>query len=516
MKNSCLILHLVLFAFISPLFSQAGMLDTTFDADGKVITSFLTGDAKLFDLVIQPDQKILAAGYAEGSTGQDFALARYHPDGSLDASFGFGGQRTTDFGFGNDFGRSVVLQPDGKIIVAGYAANAGTTDFALARYLENGQLDSSFGTNGLRTTAINTGRSEGCSVALQSDGKIVVAGTSYAEPTRGLFTLTRYDPQGFLDASFGIGGIVTTAIDSFDNQALAVAIQPDGKIVVAGSTRSGNYYDFAVARYTAGGLLDPDFGTSGKQVTDFTGFDDYGQAIALQPDGKIVVAGYTTAGTSMRSFALVRYNADGTPDTNFDLDGKTTTNINGVADIAYAVTLQPDGKIVAAGYSHVSLFESNRFALVRYRANGTVDDEFGKVTTAIQVGSDVAYAVALQADGRIVVGGSSTSFDFALARYLSGSSVGVTDPSFSRHPVLMYPVPVREAATVEYTLEQAEPVSIRLYDYSGNTLALYADHTNQPAGRHTQSIVLPVHLLPGVYFVVLSTPSGQTSLKLVK
>lgn len=506
------------FAFIPFLFSQVGTLDLTFDMDGKVTTAL---EAMSIDrvqaLAIQPDQKIVAAGYARGGgAGQDFALTRYHPDGSLDVSFGVGGKILTDFNAGADVGTSIVLQPDGKIIVAGYATNGVRTDFALARYLENGTLDPSFGVNGQQTTAVGPGDSEGRAVGIQGDGKIIVVGTAYLHPTHGLFALTRYDAQGVLDSTFGINGMITTALDSVDNHALAMAIRPDGKIIAAGYAYHGNYFDFAVAQYEPDGLLDTTFGMNGRQFTDIQGFNDYGQSITLQSDGKIMVAGYTEAGTTMQSFALVRYDAEGTLDPDFSTDGKIFTSISGVSDRIQALALQADGKIVAVGYSFIPSFNVYRFAIVRYFPTGSLDNEFGKVTTAFAFGEDQAYAVAIQADGKIVAGGGSTSFDFALARYLPGEVVRVDNGPFSSHALFIYPNPVAEQVVMEYSLDKAEPVSIGLYDQSGKVIRLFAHQEQQSAGKHTRSLLLPGGLPSGHHVIVLTTPSGRGSWQLVK
>ncbi len=517
MKTASCTLLFFLFAFVQPLFPQAGTLDATFDMDGKVTTAFLpAGMEFVLGLAVQPDQKIVAAGYATGVNSQDFALARYHPDGSLDAGFGQGGKRTLDFNAGIDYGRSMLLQPDGKIIVAGCAANGSMTDFAVARFLENGDPDPSFGNNGRQTTAIMPGRDDGWAVALQADGKIIVAGTAYPEPDLGVFALARYTAQGVLDTSFGQGGVITTAVDSINSHALAVTVRPDGKIIAAGYAQHGTYFDFALAQYLPDGSLDPDFGLQGLQFTDISGFNDFGQAMLLQPDGKIVVTGYTQAGNTLQSMAVVRYLANGTPDSSFSQDGKTVTIINGVQDIAQAVTLQADGKLVVAGYSYITTFESFRFALVRYHPDGSLDAGFGKVTTAFQVGNDKAFAVAIQADGKIVAAGGSSSNDFALARYLPGPVVGLADAPFSSHAALMYPNPAAEVITVEYSLDSAEPVSIDLYDQQGKVIRTFVRQERQTAGWHTQSLWLPPGLSSGRYVLVLTTPGGRSSWQLVR
>ena len=281
-----------------------------------------------------------------------------------------------------------------------------------------GDLDTTFSTDGIVTTDISsgTGEDEANAVAVQGFGKIVVAGSSDAD-----FALARYTNAGALDTTFGTGGKVTTAIGSAGAVARAMAVQDDGKIVVAGSSRNvGDTDDFALARYTSAGALDTTFGTGGKVTTAIGTGNDYGRAMAVQDDGKIVVAGYSYVGFSS-DIALARYTSAGALDTTFGTGGKVTTAIGSGNDFARAMAIDGDGKIVVAGSSR-NVGDTDDFALARYTSAGALDTTFGtggKVTTAISsgTGADEANAVALQSDGKIVVAGIANN-DIALARYL--------------------------------------------------------------------------------------------------
>ncbi|HJZ23303.1 MAG TPA: hypothetical protein VJ201_02510, partial [Candidatus Babeliales bacterium] len=244
----------------------------------------------------------------------NFALARYTPTGILDSGFGSGGLVITDFGSFTDIGQSIAIQPDGKIVVAGYTTAIPNlnnfaidpANFALARYTPTGTLDSGFGSGGIVITDFGSDDS-GNSVAIQSDGKIIVAGSTASGPNLYNFALARYTPIGTLDSGFGSGGLVITDFGSFFDIGQSIAIQPDGKIVAAGYTASGpNPNNFALARYTPTGILDSGFGSEGLVITDFGSFD-IGNSIAIQPDGKIVAAGYTGSGPNLINFALARY-----------------------------------------------------------------------------------------------------------------------------------------------------------------------------------------------------------------
>jgi uncharacterized delta-60 repeat protein len=330
-------------------YNSDGRIDSTFGANGKVTTDF----GKIYDLgmsvAIQSDDKIVVAGMRYNSSWDttDFAVARYNNDGSLDSSFGNGGKVTTNFfGGSDDRGNSVVIQSDGKIVVAG----SSIWGLALARYNNNGSLDNSFGVNGKVKTVIGSNGDYGYSVALQSDGKIVMGGIShFLSSTEWDISLIRYTTDGNLDSTFGSNGIVTADVGGSVDYAYSVIIQSDGKIVVAGSSYTCCPYasDFSLSRYNSSGVLDSTFDFDGKVITDFGNSWDMGYSAAIQPDGKIVVAG-----NSSENFALARYNSNGSLDPTFDYDGKVTTDFANLSDYGYSVVIQGNGKIVVAGSSN--------------------------------------------------------------------------------------------------------------------------------------------------------------------
>ena len=411
---------------ISQVIAAPGDLDLSFGTIGYVITDINNGNEQANAVAVQADGMIIAAGYT-GSAGQDFALLRYTDTGSPDTSFGTNGQVITPIGAGNSTINAIALQPDGNIVVAGTSTNGTKTIFTVARYISTtGALDSSFGTGGVVTTSLSTGNDTANAIALQSDGKIVVAGN--AGDVNAKFAVTRYTITGTLDTSFHGTGIVTTTVGAFDI-AHAVAIQPgDGKIVVAGESDQGGVNAFAVARYNTNGSLDTTFHTNGIATSSFGNLNTFALATALQPDGKIVLAGYTSSGAT--DFALARYTSNGNLDTTFSATGMISTTFGAGADEAHALVIQPTGKIVAVGFSNQGATHKNDFAVARYLSNGTLDATFGtggQVLTDLQTNADdLAYAAALDASNRIVVAGTSdngtaTNFDIAVARYLSPS-----------------------------------------------------------------------------------------------
>ncbi len=401
-----------------------GDLDTTFGSGGIVTTSIGPFHDYAYAVAIQPDGKIVVAGSTGNGSDGDFALARYTVSGTLDTTFGSGGVVITPIGTGDpwwDGALGVAIQPDGKIVAVGYADNGSRRNFALARYTISGTLDTTFGSGGIVTTQIGNGGlgwDHANGVALQPDGKIVVVGT--ASNVAGFdFALARYTVSGTLDTTFGSGGIVTTPISTSGDFAYCVAVQPDGKIVAAGYAS----VDLAVVRYTTSGTLDTTFGSGGIVTTPIGSGISRANGVALQPDGKIVAAGSAENGGA-NDFALARYTISGTLDTTFGSGGVVTTPIGPGNEWAYGVVIQRDGKIVAAGSAYNG--SNNDFALARYAVSGMLDTTFGSggiVTTQIGPSHDYAQGIALQRDGKIVAVGYASNGsvnDLALVRYHAG------------------------------------------------------------------------------------------------
>lgn len=360
-------------------YRRDGSIDTTFGLKGRVRTR-LESDRRLssgpaWSLALQPDGKIIAAGAGFGY----FTLARYMRNGKLDAGFGKRGIVRTSFSRGRDGGtdaKAIVLQPDGKIVAAGIGLFSQGERFAVARYNADGNLDSSFGSGGKVTTAINGGASD---VVLQPDGKIVVAGSTRRNlRAEVLCAVVRYKKDGSLDSSFGSGGVAKTAVGSLGG-ASAVVLQRDGKIVAVGDVSSR----FGLVRYNANGSLDPSFGSGGKAKAGFgSGSSASPTAAVLQRDGRIVVAGWVVklSRHSKWDFALARFRPNGGLDRGFGAGGKVTTSFTSVAppnsgprmDTAWAVAIQPNGKIVVAGDGEIGAAtktknnKRSKFEIARY------------------------------------------------------------------------------------------------------------------------------------------------------
>jgi uncharacterized delta-60 repeat protein len=448
-----------------------GDLDPAFGDGGVVMTDFNTSTDIANAVALQADGKLVVAGttYINNDfSDEDFAVARYNADGSLDASFGNNGKVTTDFPGLAAVISAVVVQSDGKIVVAGgaYPLFTFAGDFKVARYNPDGSLDTSFGAGGIVTTIFPGDGSFAFALALQSDGKIIAAGTDFVDFNPGDmsdtdFALARYNPDGSLDTTFGNGGITTTDFLGAEDDVFSVLIQPDGKIVAVGSANSPfDYYDFAAARYLANGTLDATFGISGKVRTDFGNNDlDIAYAAALQPDGKIVSAGTTVFDFGVQQqFALTRSNSNGTLDTTFGTGGLVLIDFASFAQSAYAALIQPDGKIITVGYPNTESEDSD-FLLARCNPNGSLDPSFGvggKVRTSFGDLNAGAFGAVLQPDGKIVAVGfnptkKESGVEFALARYL-GTSSGTPTPTPTATPSITPSPSPTATATATATL----------------------------------------------------------------
>ena len=424
-----------------------GNLDPGFGRGGIVTTSFGSSDDEARAVALQHG-KIVATGIY----GNDFALARYQRDGELDPNFGSDGRVRSQFG-GAATSLDIAVQRGGKIVTAGVLDTGAQQVFAVARYRENGSPDPTFGRGGEQTAAFGDESAMGLSVALQPDGKIIVAGAVGPANTENYdLALARFNRDGSLDQSFGSGGEVRTAFGTDATIGWAVTVRR-GRIVVVGERYDplgGRDVGFVAARYDGRGNLDPSFGVGGRVTTVFEG-GGAAYAMAIQPDGRIVAAGTTGAGEAAGQFALVRYRPNGTLDSSFGSDGRVATELGSIDDYITGLALQPDGKIIAGGASNVDGLYT--FALARYKPNGELDQRFGQLgTVQTSFGQHVdagANDLALQRNGKIVLVGGSYDYDadhgaFAVARYLNHQTV-CSVPRVLREPVRQAKRTIRRA-----------------------------------------------------------------------
>lgn len=321
-------------------------------------------------MTVQADDRVVGAGWVQQGSAKRFLVTRHTTDKNLsgwaDFSFGGGpgkggkaGASWIPVGSGNDAeANAVAMTPNQLIITAGRASNGSNNDFALVRFQSNGEVDPAFGgANGV-VTDFGGADDIARAVAVQPDWKYVAAGTS-----NGRVALARYLPNGALDPSFGSGGRVLTTVGSSDD-ARGVAVQPDGRIVVAGSTLQGSARNTMLLRYLPNGTPDPSFGSGGRLIASFSNANDAATAVALQPDGRIITGGYAD-GASSRGFLVARYRPNGTIDPSFGFSGSSFTGFGNRPAEATSMALQPDGRIVLTGWVQRTTGEKD-VALARY------------------------------------------------------------------------------------------------------------------------------------------------------
>ena len=452
-------------------YNPDGSLDYSFGINGIVTTPIGDGDCEIYSLAIQKvpgnnsEEKIIAAGYANVQfEGNNFAMARYNSDGSIDNTFGNDGTGNviTIVSSLDDAARSVVIQNDGKIILTGSAKFGNNNDFAIVRYNPNGILDENFGSDGGIIKLDVSGNSKddfAYSAAIQDDGKIVIVGFSATVIGTQIvhynsdFVLVRYNTDGTLDSDFGANGtgtVITPGISDFD-YAYSVVVQKDSKIVIGGTSKSGNDYDFALLRYTSNGMLDNTFNDSGMVVTQAGSGDNQIKSIALQQmdDGteSILAAGFYFNGNDY-DYTIERYKSTGELEGQFG--GSSEHIIPGKAikigesdDKALSMSIKKNPangnieKIVLAGFANNGT--NNDFALACLNPDGTVDTSFGTngtMTTKMGEVESEINALALQtingkekiiAAGYAINANDKSKFDFALVRYKKD---GTLDNSF--------------------------------------------------------------------------------------
>ncbi|MDQ3749192.1 MAG: FG-GAP-like repeat-containing protein [Acidobacteriota bacterium] len=413
-----------------------GDLDTTFGSGGKVVTPIPGGVSEPTRVRIQPDGKIVTVGldFQNGFYPAVSFLVRHNADGTIDNSFGTNGSVVVVGSFSEEtIFQDFVILPDGKFLVTGnkFIQSSFTTLVVLYRYTANGTLDATFGTNGVITTPDGGYQSR---IVLQPDGKFVVASGNYISQSFSEVAVVRYNPNGTLNTTFGTSGITRTSVGNSNSlNVREILVQTDGKLLVAGDARFVSNRDIFVLRYNPDGTLDNSFGANGIVQTDIDNQSNEVGGMALQPDGKIIVNNGNrnpSSANNVVSSSIVRYNANGTLDNTFGTNGivRIINPSQSFGNIARALAIQQNGKILTAGN------RNGTFAISRYNSDGTIDTSFGTNGVVITpIGNYPEYngisSIALQTDGKILAVGyvrsnsSGFGIDVGLVRYLGDSII---------------------------------------------------------------------------------------------
>jgi len=403
-----------------------GDVDTTFHPpNGYVLYNGWNKDSYV-GVAVQADTKIIVSTGILNGTDSDVGVLRYNSDGTLDSTFGTGGVVIYDGGKGDDSGRLVAIQTDGKIVLTGYSYNGKNYDILTMRYNGDGTLDNSFGSNGIAIYDNGKRDDYGRAIAIESDGKIVVTARSTGDST-SIAMILRYKGDGALDNTFGTNGVVTYDGGEGNDGFREIAIQADGKLVVSGYTKIATGFDVLTARYNSDGALDNTFGTNGVATYDGGHGDDGARGVAIQSNGKIVVSGGDYNGTDLDVLVL-RYNSDGTPDNAFGTNGVVSYDSGKGNDNGRRLAIQGGKKIVVTG--NIPNGTDGDVLILRYNVDGSPDSTFGSngvVTLNIVTGNDFGEGVAIQKkDSKIVIAGGSidSTADYVMVLRVIGSGDG--------------------------------------------------------------------------------------------
>lgn len=515
--------------FLTELAAQPGTPDPAFGGgDGIFTQPFLaSGHANASTLAIQPNGRIVVAGSSwvpNQSGSSEIAILRLMPNGSLDPTFNGTGKATVKLANTSIAANKILMLPDGKIMCAGGAWNDTEEWCLLARLNADGTPDTSFDGDGIITYKIGSLSQYFIAMTLQPDGKILTAGYANLSGYKEVVVM-RFKPNGSIDNTFG-GGLVHKLVGESYSRANDIALQPDGKILVTGFAVVNGSEDFMLLRYNANGSPDNTFSGDGIATASLSNKDDNAIGLALQPNGKIVVTGVANSAPGADvEMAVARFTSTGNLDPTFGGgDGMSTLHVSNNPDYASSLAIQADGKILLAGHTQ-QLLNSNwlyHTCIARLNTDGTPDTGFGagdgfSVATLGSSG-DFNRAMALQADGKAVLVGNASLSDFqqfAVVRFLTGISVDTNTPEESITAVTLYPNPIQEHTTLRYNLKSTTTVVVKLYDLQGRFIQNLLPPVERAAGQQSEYLVLDQPLPSGTYLLVLETPQEHMVIKAI-
>ncbi len=442
-------------------YSQDGTLDTSFGNNGFAISSFFGGTDKASTIAVQADGKIVVFGLVNVSSGFSYGLLRLHPDGELDTSFGMDGFVIAPAGDNfRQFFDSLHIQSDQKIIASTTFMENSDSDFMVMRYLPNGDLDPSFGVNGVVKTNLRADYLGATN--LLADGKIVAGGSAKTNGTDNHIFLVRYLSNGQLDPSFGNGGTVTEFIDSETLKVFEIRTQDDGKIIVPYFTIENAINKFKLNRYLPNGDLDTTFGNGGSVEID-SNSEMFYASLTLQPDGKIL---HSYKGRGQQTVKIRRLLNDGSLDIAFGTDG--VLQIYDDMLIVFKILVEDDGDLVVFGPTYG--FEPDDNDTYRFNPDGAIDYTFGTNgnTSLGFEGADIAF----QENGKILITGNTFFYSgggerFIVARLNNGP---LTVTEFEMNSYKIYPNPSNGIFTIECELF-AEKTPYQITDITGKIIA---------------------------------------------
>jgi uncharacterized delta-60 repeat protein len=446
------------FAFVR--LNSNGLVDNTFGANGIKTFSLGTSNDRITTVAIRADGKIVAGGYSESGSTFAYAIMRLNVDGSIDTGFGKSGFVTDLIGDTYFYCVGLALQPDNKIVVAGSVWNGSDYDLAAARFTESGSLDNTFSDDGISSKNFMGSNDYAHSLALLSDGRIVVAG-QMATSNAGFMMVMRLNADGTPDNGLIPNGASTLTFSQGTSKALSVAVASDNSMWLVGSVYNGANSDIAIGKMTSAGQFDGSFGNNGTLVIPFENNDDWGQDVLIQPNGKVIIGGYTENNAD-DDFVLIRLNSNGTFDNTFNQNGILQYSISSLGDACYTMAFQPDGKLIAAGEAK-----------------------------------------------------NSEGWDFLVARFLTDLNVGVID-FLKGSEFLVYPNPVDKNSVLEYALNKEERLNLTVFNTDGKMVQKILENEKRVAGDYKQPLDILDVLPCGNYLLVFDNGFSKHTLKIMK
>lgn len=510
----------------SPIFlngQTAGTPDPSFGTAGQAIIEDPINDYYGGASVLLPDGKLIVSGYEfdqSAATGV-LVFTRLLPDGTPDLTYGIGGKAYPALDTGLDGGLyKIALTAEGKLIAVGSLVNDDISAAFVARLDSDGALDASFGQNGVLVFDVGSEEDEFWSVLIKPDGKILLGGSTFDMDIPGFYNLllVQLFSDGTLDPDFGVGGIATADFATGLEAILSLSIQADGKIVAVGGN-TANTYDMEVVRFLPNGAVDSSFAINGAFIFDNPGREDVAYAGAVQADQKIVFCGISFKnGSQIGETTLFRLNSDGSFDQTFGANGQVYTNL-GILEFARSLVLQPDGKILVGAESANSAVDFNgSLWVLRYNSDGSLDASFGiggKAQTPIYVESPGSVDLLIQPDGKIIHAGAADG-KIVVWRYLNDLMLGSNESPAFDFQLQLSPNPTTEYTHLDWVLEKPAEVSCDLYDAQGRLLQTIIPAALFSAGSHQQTLYFGSDRPPGAYFLVLEADQGRQIIKLIK
>lgn len=525
MKHLYLILGFVLFTFYF-LPAQDGTLDTNYGDDGITIVPNGGTNAQILDIIKTKDGEILGAGYVTREDIEVIALVRFHNNGMIDSDFGDDGIVSLPLGTRNGRASSMVELVGGKVLVGGWARYGSKDQYVLAKFTSDGELDPSFGTDGISTGSFSTSsyaEDEMAEIQLMSDGKIVIAGKSYNGQLNDGFVAV-FNPDGTLDAGFNEKGFrIITWEGTYNKIARSVILDDQDNIYVGGevSLSFSEEDSFFLTKIKKNGEIDTDFGDGGYlyySINPFTAA--LLQVMKFDKDGYIVTGGGAFDQDDLdNNFFLTRYSKEGQLDKSFGNEGVAILP-RGSNESIYDMEILPSGDIIAAGSTGGY---PSQFAIVRFNSNGEKDNSFGNNGWAItQVQNEFSGINCIAVDESSIIAGGFTlvdsKFSMVTAKYINKNSTGVTSSKWNDTAVSIYPNPASKDINIEISDIPSSDLSVQISDMIGQNITTVNPEVFQSKGTTTLRFDLPDYITSGSYFIHIKSDQGTLTrqIKIVK